>query len=96
LKITQHYLKVEENKADFYIFNTAKKLVIKETTDILNKDRQKQGVIPNVIHSMDATHLIKVVLSAKKEEYYPIVTIHDCFGTHPNKMEKLEDLAILK
>lgn len=90
LKITQHYLKVKENKTQFNVFNQAKKLVIREKTDELSKARQIQGIIPNVIHSLDASHLIKVISSSKKEDYYPIIAIHDCFGTHPNKMQKLE------
>ncbi len=90
MRITQHYLKVKENKTQFNVFNQAKKLVIRDKTDELSKARQIQGVIPNVIHSLDATHLIKVICLSKKKGFYPIIAIHDCFGTHPNKMGKLE------
>ena len=57
----------------------------------MNEAKQIQAIIPNLIHSLDAAHLIQVVVASKKTGYYPIITIHDCFGTHPNKMEVLSN-----
>ena len=36
---------------------------------------------------LDATHLILLINNSEIEGFGPIITIHDCFGTHPNKME---------
>jgi DNA-directed RNA polymerase len=33
---------------------------------------------------------MKLILSAIFDDFGPIVSIHDCFGTHPNKMAELE------
>lgn len=39
---------------------------------------------------MDASHLINIIKSASDQNFYPLITIHDCFGTLPNKMGELE------
>jgi DNA-directed RNA polymerase len=64
-----------------------------------NKDKsdnrkQKQAIIPNVIHSLDASHLINLVTTANTINLTPIITIHDCFGTLPNKMGLVNNLVL--
>ena len=56
----------------------------------MDSRKQTQSIIPNIIHSLDANHLISLINNAIKDKFSPIITIHDCFGTHPNKMEILE------
>jgi DNA-directed RNA polymerase len=56
----------------------------------LDKTKQIQAVIPNIIHSLDASHLIKIILSAHKDKFKPIISVHDCFGTLPNLMKNLD------
>ena len=93
MEITQHYLKTREIKATINLFSKSKKLVFKEITNELSKSKQVQGVIPNVIHSLDSSHLIKVIIKAKNKGCFPFVSVHDCFGTHPNKMDLLLQLV---
>jgi DNA-directed RNA polymerase len=64
-------------------------MVIKEYLNETDKLKQSNAIIPNIIHSLDATHLINVINSSADEKYDPIITVHDCFGTHPNNMEQL-------
>jgi hypothetical protein len=90
LKITQHYLKSKQSNIAYKLFGKTKKIVLKEWTDELNKQKQTQAIIPNIIHSLDATHLINLLIRASTEGFGPIITIHDCFGTLPNKMGELE------
>ena len=54
---------------------------------------QINAIIPNIIHSLDANHLMEVILNgiSNKNINY-IMTIHDCFGTHPNDVLKLIEL----
>src|ERR1700719_2516231 len=56
----------------------------------MDSRKQTQSIIPNIIHSLDANHLINLINNGIKDKFSPIITIHDCFGTHPNKMEILE------
>lgn len=87
MEIVQHYLKTKKN---FEINILARKtFVLRNVTYKLDTTKQIIAFIPNIIHSLDASHLMKVVMSSIKGGYCPIITIHDCFGTHPNKMEIL-------
>ena len=42
------------------------------------------AIIPNIIHSLDASHLSEIIINAFENKTFPILTVHDCFGTHPN------------
>jgi DNA-directed RNA polymerase len=48
----------------------------------INKSKAKSAVAPNVIHSLDASHLMLTVLAAAKEGIDSFSLIHDSFGTH--------------
>nr|QWO71391.1 RNA polymerase [Arthromyces claviformis] len=90
LKITQEYLKKKQTVITVSIFGRSKRLVLRENEDKLNKLKQKQAIIPNMVHSLDASHLMNLIKSAAEINFYPIITIHDCFGTLPNKMSELD------
>ena len=89
LKITQHYLKSKETVISTKLFNQTKKMVIRESLNKLDKLKQTNAIIPNIIHSLDATHLINLINKSQDQGFSPIITVHDCFGTHPNKMDEL-------
>jgi DNA-directed RNA polymerase len=42
----------------------------------MSRGKQSQGVSPNLIHSLDAAHLMLVVSAAD----FPVTTVHDSFG----------------
>nr|YP_010130257.1 DNA-dependent RNA polymerase [Clavaria fumosa]QPZ51159.1 DNA-dependent RNA polymerase [Clavaria fumosa] len=90
IKITQKYLKSNKKLIPIKFLGKTKTLVLRQWTNILNKQKQKNSIIPNIIHSLDASHLINLINNATKDKFYPIITIHDCFGSHPNKMALLE------
>lgn len=60
---------------------TVEFLVNKEG-DKLDSRAQANGVAPNFVHSLDASHLQSVALRAKREGIRHIAVIHDSFGTH--------------
>ena len=90
LKITQRYNKIKKTIVPISLFGKTKKAVLRENTEILDKAKQIKAIIPNIIHSLDASHLINLIISASKEKFKPIITVHDCFGTLPNLMGELE------
>lgn len=52
-------------------------------SDVIDVRKQRQGIAPNFVHSMDASHLMLTVLTCGRE--YNITSfalIHDSFGTH--------------
>lgn len=64
-------------------------MIIRESLNELDKVKQTNSIIPNIIHSLDATHLINLINKALDQRFGPILTVHDCFGTLPNKMDEL-------
>jgi len=57
-------------------------LRIQEEQDKLDSRRQANGVAPNWVHSMDATHLRMAILYGKDNGINSFAVIHDSFGTH--------------
>ena len=51
----------------------------------INKDSQRTGAAPNIVHSFDAAHLTMTVVSAP----YEMTVVHDSFGTLPGRMDDL-------
>lgn len=92
LEISQNYNKVKEYKISLSFAGKTKKLILKEWTNVLDKRAQINGLIPNVVHSLDASHLMEVLKECKKYNIEYILPIHDCFGTHPNNLEKVYNI----
>ena len=62
----------------------------RETDDTLSKARQRNGVSPNFVHSLDAAALHKTIIKANKEAgIYDFAFIHDSYGTHATGCEAL-------
>jgi len=49
----------------------------------LDRHKQQNGISPNFVHSMDASHLMLTVLEAQAHGVEHFATIHDSFGTCP-------------
>ena len=95
LKITQNYLKSEAHKASIRSGNKPKTIVLRKTNrDKPDYRKQNQAIIPNIIHSLDASHLINLINRANLNGLTNVISIHDCFGIHPNKMNSLKQLVI--
>lgn len=77
LKISQHYLTVKKYENTINLFSERRKIIIRQSVDKINKKKQKEAIIPNIIHSLDADHLMKVVLNFTNKFNYSILTIHD-------------------
>lgn len=89
MRITQHYLKSKQTVISTKLFKQSKKMIIRETLNELDRLKQTNAIIPNIIHSLDATHLINLINKSQDIRFAPIITVHDCFGTLPNKMDEL-------
>ena len=58
-----------------------------------NTGKHRSAIAPNVIHSLDATHL-RMVARRLKDLGLPMVFIHDSFATHVNHRKALYDIII--
>jgi DNA-directed RNA polymerase len=74
---------------------TLSKSKINETTKIpyINKTKQVNSLIPNFIHSMDASHIVMLIEKLNNKYNLDIITVHDCFGVHANYTELLSFLV---
>lgn len=58
------------------------KLSFTRETDEPKKTRHRNGIAPNFVHSLDASHLTLVVNKAKEAGVDAFAMIHDDYGTH--------------
>ena len=61
-------------------------------TDRIDKDKARSAVAPNVIHSMDGSHLMLTVLNATAEGMSDFALIHDSFGVHAGSTARFFDI----
>jgi len=61
-------------------------------TDKIDKEKQKSGISPNFIHSLDATHLYLTLLSLKEKGITHIRPIHDSFAVFADDMDELQHI----
>lgn len=66
----------------------------KQDTAKRDKTKMAAGISANMVHSMDAAHLMKVVNRAASEGMSSFALIHDSYGVHPSEVDNLH--AILR
>ena len=66
----------------------------KANTNKRDKTKMAAGISANMVHSMDAAHLMKVVNRAAQENITSFALIHDSYGVHPSEVDHLH--AILR
>lgn len=97
LKITQFYKLSNPQKVSISFKNTSISVILRKDVNKLDNKKQIQAIIPNIVHSLDAAHLINIVNTClKKYNSLSVLTVHDCFGTHPNNLEQLKFIVILE
>lgn len=79
--VTQVYWESEEHRINTKLCGNAK-LSIRKSTDEVKKSRHRNGIAPNFVHSLDASHLTLVVNAAVAQGIGSFAMIHDDFGTH--------------
>jgi DNA-directed RNA polymerase len=87
--ITQKYVDVNKTRVGNQIIKKIKPITISMLTNKINTTKQKTAFMPNLVHSLDASHiilLIEKIINVYKNHHnvewiYPLYTIHDCFGS---------------
>lgn len=78
---SQAYWECDEHRINTRLCGGTK-LVIARESDVPDSNRHRNGIAPNFIHSMDASHLTLTVLSAATAGIDALAMIHDDYGTH--------------
>ena len=68
------------NKKSVKLSKYRSSITIKIPTDKISSLRQRNGLMPNIIHSLDATNIVNVIKCLSSDNC--LLTIHDCFGSH--------------
>jgi len=61
-------------------------------TEEVDKYRQANGIAPNFVHSMDATHLMMTVLRDLSNQIQDWMMVHDSYGCHAGKVDYMRTL----
>lgn len=87
MQVTQEYLQPKTKKVVtamqkyfYYVPSKVRKLL---------KRRQVNGIAPNFIHSIDASHLVAVVLGLRDAGVRDMLMVHDSFGVHACHVDTL-------
>ena len=100
LSIQQRYLKTAKAKVSISVGRgKTKTVVLNKKLDKTDTRAQTQAIIPNIIHSMDSSHLILIlnkIINKNSNIKSPVISIHDCFGCLTNYMIELEELVKLE
>ena len=80
--VLQQYFKSVAQNVCSHINGTGTHIKWYKETNELSSRRQKQGVSPNFVHSLDAACLTKTVIECNKLGIYDFAMIHDSYGTH--------------
>lgn len=89
LPVQQSYLKAKRNSFRTRLGTKLSMPLYYEEIDPqerISKIEQRNGVSPNFIHSLDATHLMLVVLNTPIQNF---TTVHDSFGTSLGEAKEL-------
>ena len=90
LEITQVKFKKRESKYIETAFGSDRVYIRNlQDSDKISLSKQKSGLAPNFIHSLDSTHMFMSINSAKREGVEYFMTIHDSFATHASDIDKL-------
>ncbi|AHI30254.1 DNA-directed RNA polymerase [Marinobacter similis] len=80
--VCQNYRKYNMRTVKTRIFGKALDLTIREEMEEMDIMRAGNAISPNVTHSLDSSHLLKLVAQSVVEGLDSFALIHDSFGTH--------------
>ena len=79
--VQQNYMKMQSECIKLRFGFSQVRFYNQEETNEIDTRRQRNGIAPNFIHSMDASHLQRVVCAERDKGNKNFMMIHDSFGT---------------
>lgn len=86
--VVQNYKELDKNGQIRVSIFGGTHFAMSKKSDRPDKRRHKNGIAPNFVHSMDASHMQRVAIRCKKEGIVNLAMIHDDFGTLAADAEK--------
>lgn len=94
LPILQEYKKQSGKRIDTHWAGARLQIMVQVDEEKIDSRAQANGVAPNFVHSLDASHLQAVAAQARSEGIAHLAMIHDSFGAHAADTDRLS--AILR
>jgi DNA-directed RNA polymerase len=92
LAVRQHYMDLRPVRIPLHHLSpVVKTIALEQETLDLNPTRMANGLSPNVIHSLDASHMAFTTVDAFAKGVTNLGGIHDCFATTPAEMRQVRD-----
>ncbi|WP_432473697.1 DNA-directed RNA polymerase [Amphritea sp. HPY] len=86
--VVQNYRQSKEARVETHLAGERKVLSIREDTLKIDKRKSANAISPNIVHSLDASHLMQTVANAHAKGITNFALIHDSFGAHAGLTEK--------
>lgn len=91
--VGQKYSKQQVKKIRPYFFSKKELSLTLTDKTTMNITKQRNALMPNLVHSLDAATMILLYYSFKKnhsnQTYINFYSVHDCFGVTADKVETL-------
>jgi DNA-directed RNA polymerase len=82
LVVVQKYKMQKSKRLDITLDTDRLRSRYNVDTDSVDTRKMASSISPNVIHSLDATHIRMVAVAASNEQMHSLAMIHDSFGCH--------------
>jgi len=89
--VCQPAFKLEKSSLSLSLIGTTVRVSVQRLGDTVVPNKQQSGLLPNLIHSLDATHLCLTLLDAADQGIADIGSVHDCLLCHPNDAATLAE-----
>jgi DNA-directed RNA polymerase len=92
--VYQHYSDYETVDVQTDLFGRLRIKLVGEPTGVQAR-RARNGIAPNFIHAMDASHMVMTILEARGRGIQDMAMIHDDFGVHAADVEEFFEVIRL-
>ena len=89
LPVLQDYHLLSGKQVRMLIGGKNMKFRMTTATDKINRKKQASGMSPNVIHSLDASHMMRTIVRAQAEGLKHFTMVHDSYGCHATDVTTL-------
>lgn len=87
--VWQEYRQQRSRRVDSIVFGRRLRSRVQQETDQLDCRKMVNAIAPNVVHSLDSTHLFLTVLNAGAAGITDFALVHDSFATHAGETTAL-------
>lgn len=92
LLVHQEYIMQKLKQINTFWGGTRINLGLAQDTGKMNKTKQANGISPNFVHSMDASHLMLTINKCLDEGITDFALVHDSYATHACNTDKLAEI----